>query len=508
MPQNYDSDFCGSLPLNFINLTQPYGILLVTEAESMKIIQVSENVETYFSQPSSVFPGKPLDELIDASSFKLLKERMAGWKSRGGYGGKIPVSFTLSANGISVPFLAVMHLKDSQLLFELEKAENEQAFSFVYQEVKYIMSIMKNAGSIGEICQMAASEIKKLSGFDKVMIYRFDRDWNGEVVAEVREEDMDSYLGLRFPASDIPKQARELYFSNPYRFIPDRSYTPVRLHPVLNPLTFTYTDLSDCNMRSVAPVHLEYLKNMKVESSMSVPLILENRLWGLISCHHKTARFLHYEMRSAFELLANYVSAQLAAKESEQALMHGAQLQRVHGELYRYMTTAKDLVEGLTGKSPSLLDLLEADGAAVVFNDRVRTVGSTPPEAFIREVVYWLKINNIEKPYAIDSVQNILDPDARYKDTASGFIAIPVSVKQGDYIIGFRPELIQEVYWGGNPNDAIQFEEDQKTYHPRNSFSTWKETVKHTSAPWEPETIEAANNLRSSILEIIIRSSN
>jgi light-regulated signal transduction histidine kinase (bacteriophytochrome) len=280
---------------------------------------------------------------------------------------------------------------------------------------------------------------------------------------------------------------------------------PAKLIPVVNPVTKNFTDLSECNLRSVPAVHIEYLKNMGVGASMSTPIIIQNRLWGLISCHHKTSKFLNYEMRSAFELLSDIVSVQLAAKENEADLLHQSELNTIHARLLEQIYAEKNFVNGLTKHHSLLLDLFKIQGAAIVYDGRMDLIGQTPQPEEVKDLVKWLQLYNVEKVFATHTLSDVFSQSATYKDTASGVIALPVSVQKGNFILGFRPEVIQTIEWGGNPNQAIQFEPDGKTYHPRNSFAIWKETVKQASIPWSAQEVNAAEMLRTSILERILR---
>ncbi len=494
--KNYDSDFCGNVPLNFINSIQPYGALLVLDKAKLNVIQASENVVVLFHRPVDEIVASPFSSLVAPEDWPSLSEKM----NRSSFRQSIPLRFTF----LGVSCLAIMHFQEAQILLEIEKKElGISDFSTIYQDVKYIIALLKEAENVEEVCHVAAKEIKKMSGFDKVMVYRFDEEWNGHVMSEEKEENMDSYFGLRFPASDIPKQARELYLKNPYRWIPNNRYEPVKLQPVLNPLSFKFTDLSPCNLRGVPAVHLEYLDNMKVGASMSTPIVKNGQLWGLITCHHKTPRALHYDMRCAFELLSDFISAQLASQERESLLRHGSQLQLVQNSLYKQMVTAESSVEGLFSPPDSLFQLLDITGAALFYQDKLIKIGQTPPETFVKELLFWLKINKIDQVYTTTSISESIDIKTPHNAIASGLLAIPISPKNEEYILGFRPEAVQTVQWGGNPNDAIQFESDKKNYHPRNSFAIWQETVRNTSQPWKPGTLKAAEDLQKSILEMV-----
>ncbi|HYC28575.1 MAG TPA: GAF domain-containing protein, partial [Chitinophagaceae bacterium] len=293
---------------------------------------------------------------------------------------------------------------------------------------------------------------------------------------------------------DIPKQARELYLKNPYRLIPSRVYKPVRLYPVINPIIGAFIDLSDCNLRSVPAVHLEYLKNMEVMASMSTRIIKDEKLWGLISCHHRTEKYLDQEMCSLFELMSNIISAKISSIQDREELSFQNRLKDIQSRLMWQVYESNDLYEGLFNKEVNMLDLLNAGGAALVSPRQIRTIGNAPSRDQIREMVYWLQNNPQREVYHVSNLQDVYEAAYEYSDVASGIIALPINAAKGEYIIGFRPEVVQEVNWGGNPNEAINFEKDSTNYHPLNSFRQWRQIVKNTSLPWLPQEVMIAQD--------------
>ncbi|RNI29125.1 GAF domain-containing protein [Rufibacter latericius] len=502
--KNYDSEFCGSIPLHLVNLIQPHGVLLVLDPNDLRIVQVSENVGQLLGIPAAEILNEPVSRFLPEHQFEDIRAKMQGQNSSA----KIPFSVTFLVHGQEVIFTALVHPKEGYVLVELEnnqETSSKNSFLELYQQINYITSLLKQAGSISEIAQISVEEIKKLTGFDRVLAYQFDPQWNGIVIGQAKEEDMDDFMDLRFPASDVPKQSRDLYFSNPYRLIPTRSYTPVKLMPLINPLTLRFTDLSDCNLRSVAPVHLEYLVNLKVMASMSVPLIIDNKLWGLISFHHKTEKNPSYELRSALELLSGIISGQLAGKEREETIERRAHLRGIHAQLVEQLYTNPSLPDGLLSGATHLQQLLNLSGAAVLFEGGIWTSGQVPSNQELKELLYWLRRNGTDKLFATTTLPHQYVRARDYQELASGLIVLPINAEQGEYILGFRPEVLQTISWGGDPNQAIQMEPDGKTYHPRNSFATYQETVKQTSLPWLPEEVEAAESLRSAVLEKIIK---
>jgi two-component system, chemotaxis family, sensor kinase Cph1 len=502
--KNYDSALCGSIPLHLVNLIQPHGLLLVLEKQSLRLVQVSENLEQFLGIPVNEILGNPIADYLVPGQFEVLQAKFEAQNSRN----KIPFHLTLKGASKDIHFIAQVYQKPEYILLELE--ENVQpvghdSFMALYQEIKHITSLFKQSRSTQEIAQIVTEEIKRLTGFDRVLAYQFDPNWNGIVIGQSKEEDMDDYMDLRFPASDVPKQARDLYFNTPYRLIPARDYQPVRLLPVINPATHQFTDLSDSRLRSVAPVHLEYLTNLKVQASMSVALIIDEHLWGLISCHNKTPKNPSFEVRAAMELLCNVVSVQLAAKEREVAIELRSHLRGIHAKLLEQIYTTSNFAEVLASDNGLLQELFNLSGAAVIFEGGVWTTGQVPTSQEIKELLYWLKRNNSDRIFASDTLPAQYVRAKDYKDVASGLLVIPINFEQGEYILGFRPEVLQTISWGGNPDNAIQMEPDGKTYHPRNSFATYQQTVQNTSLPWKQEELEAAELLKAAVLEKIIK---
>lgn len=499
--KNYDSSFCGSLPMNIINMIQPHGALIVLDKANLNIVQVSENVQELLSLTPAQAVDTPFSQHVDASQYQAFRNKV-----NEGIAPKMPFHFSFNKKE-GAGYLALVHDKGNYIILELERVAEKTNASFidVYQHLRVSLAAIDRANTLQEVCDNAISELKRISGFDKVMIYQFDEDWNGTTIAEVMEPGMTPYLGLRFPASDIPKQARDLYLKNPYRLIPTREYTPVRLYPVINPASGAFIDLSDCNLRSVPPVHLEYLKNMEVMASMSTRIIKDDRLWGLISCHHRTAKHLDYEMCTMFELLSGIISSKISSIQNREDFDFNIKLNEIQSGLVKQVVESKNLSEAMFNNKFSILDLLNAGGAALVNAKQIKTTGEVPSGEQIQDIVYWIHHNQPHAVYHVNNLAEVYESAESFSNVASGMIVLPIDVEKGEYIIGFRPEVVQEVNWGGNPNEAINFEKDNVTYHPRNSFKLWQQVVRNTSAPWRAGEIAAAEGFRNFIVKMKVK---
>lgn len=501
--KNFDSEFCGNLPLHNVNLIQDYGYLLVLEPDGLKIIQASENISAITGRLVQELIDTPIAEYINDSDLKKIRD---GLKS--GLSQRIPFDLGISNGQAIGQFHALMHIKTGYLLIELEQvnAQHKRTFTDVFQEVKKIMAAIDQAETVQEVCEISVHELRKISGFDGVLMYRFDQDWNGKVIAEEKDDRLEPYLGQTFPASDVPRQARQLYLKNPYRLIPNRSYQPQRLYPVINPITHSFIDLSDCNLRGVVAVHLEYMKNMGIEASMSVRVIRNGELWGLISCHHLGPKYLDYEVCSVFEWLSAVISAGVSRILDKEQYDFSSALQHKRGVLTDRIYEEDNIISGLLPKQGmTLLDVFDATGAVVMLNGKIETIGQVPEQDALDNLLLWVEGKSGNKVFAHSHMAGLYDEAAAFADVGSGILVIPIDALKGDYIICFRPEAVETINWGGDPNQAINFEKDGIKYHPRASFKLWQETLKLHALPWKEEELQIAETLRSFLFEFRTR---
>ena len=347
--------------------------------------------------------------------------------------------------------------------------------------------------------------MRRITGLDRALIYRFDSDWNGEVIAEDRTERLPSYLGLRFPASDIPAQARALYRLNRLRLIADANYRPTPIEPALNPLTGKPIDLSLSVLRSVSPVHLEYMRNMGTGASMSISLMRDGQLWGLISCHNRDPARVPYHLRTACDFIGQVLSMQLAATEASALVARRERLRAVQARLLANMAGSDHYIDGLMLRPDDLLGLTSAAGAAVVAGGTIRLVGETPAEPQVAKLVDWLGNRARQDLFVTDHLASAMPGAETLKDQASGILALSISQLHDSYIIWFRPEVIRTVTWSGDPHKRAEIDPAGLRLHPRTSFEAWAETVRSRSAPWDKSEIDAAAELRTAVVDIVLR---
>ncbi|MBE7176181.1 MAG: GAF domain-containing protein [Mucilaginibacter polytrichastri] len=498
----FDSELCGSLPVHRINLIQPYGYLLVLDRESLHIIQASENIEEISGLKASKLLNLPISQFIPKNDVDALKQVRDTTRE------DLPLTAVFTHKNKSSECTVLVHSADQYLLLEIEKGMgDDRSFLDVYQRIRYSMAAINKEDELEKACMAVVRELRDISRYQSVLMYRFDEDWNGTVIAEYNDTQKERYLGLKFPASDIPSQVRKLYLSNPYRYIPNRTYEPVRLYPVINPVDQSLLDLSSCNCRSVASVHLEYMQNMGLEASMSIRVVVNEQLWGLISCHHPVAKYLSYPQRSVFELLSGIISSKISEIVNRDSYKLTHELDSVRAKLIDQIYAGKDWRDNILYGDVDITRLLRSNGAAVIYDGRIDTIGDVPPTEDLENLIYWLQAKNVAQVEAIINLPEVNEEALRYSDIGSGIIVLPVNAEKGDFILGFRPEIIRTVSWGGNPYEAIQFEDDGKRYHPRGSFKEWIEIVKLTSKTWTKEEVTVAETFRVYLLEHLLKLS-
>ena len=496
-------DQCEREPIHIPGSIQPHGILLACRHPDLNIEHASVNAADCFAMPLDRILGARLEDLFrsDAGHIRLAlnSEQLDA---------KPAWLMSVALPGSSSPaWQMIAHRRDDLAIIELEKAVDAAnvGFSNVYSSVTRFMSDLAPARSIDEINSIAAREIRQITGFDRVLVYRFDPDWHGTVVAEDRNEELPSYLDLRFPASDIPAQAREMYRLNRLRLIPDASYSPVPITPELNPRTGQPLDLTWSVLRSVSPVHVRYMKNMGTGASMSISILRDGQLWGLVSCHHKTPRRVSFEVRNACDIIAQALSAQIAAGEHRADAETRIRLKSTESRLLRHMAEQDSFLDGLTKNEDDLLACAGADGAAILFESECRLVGITPSDSQVRELAAWLDREHAESGvFHSECLSETYPPALEFAASGSGVIAASISSLHDSYIMWFRPEVLTTVKWGGDPRKPT--EPDGQHLSPRNSFETWKQTVRLHSRPWSAAEVDSARDLREAIVRIVLRT--
>ncbi|MBO3457852.1 ATP-binding protein [Aetokthonos hydrillicola Thurmond2011] len=501
--QDVDFNDCDNEPIHIPGSIQPHGLLFVLKEPELTILQVSNNTFRFFGLSADKLIDHSLDIIFDKYYVELIKMFI----NQKDFLARNPIKLSISLSNRNLLFDGILHRRNGILILELELSRFSENIYYLnsFDLVRAAVSKMQNALTLDDLCQTMVKEVRSLNGFDRVMVYRFDHEGHGTVIAEDKLQNMSSFLGLCYPTSDVPKQARKLYCLNWLRLIADVNYRPVEIIPSVNPITNSPVDLSLSVLRSVSPFHVEYLQNMGVKASMSISLIKDDKLWGLIACHHHSPKFISYEVRQACEFLGQVMSLELTSKEDSEDYEYKFDLKNIQVKILEYMSKAKNFIEGLVNYKPNLLDLVNAQGAVVCFDGNCTQIGKTPQGKDLKRLLEWLENNLQEEVFYTNFLSSLYKEAEKFKDIASGLLVILISRNQKNYILWFRTEVIQTVNWAGNPNQETKSTSGGRWgLSPRKSFDLWKETVRLKSLPWKKCEIEAALQLRNAVVNIVL----
>ncbi|WP_457089045.1 ATP-binding protein [Microvirga sp. P5_D2] len=500
VPQELDLTACEREPIHIPGSIQPHGVLIAVDRADMKIAHASANMALVLGLDAPSLLNRPLHEVLP-DLVALIEADVAEPSS--GEGARSIRSIRLNTPKGDTHFDAVVSRSGNYAVLELEETPFNTVSSIdaLYPTLRRFVEQLQLVSSIDLLCRLAAEDIRRMTGFDRVLIYRFDEQWNGTVIAEDRNEALPSYLDLRFPASDIPAQARELYRRNRLRIIPDANYTPVPIQSH-DPAPL---DLSDSVLRSVSPVHLEYMRNMGTMASMSISILREGRLWGLISCHNKEPKRVSLPVRNACDFLTQIFSLQMEARQHTALADNRVRLRAIQARLLSYMAAESYFVDGLMNHPDDLMLLAGAQGVAIITDNHCWCRGITPGDEEVKALFEWLSNNHQEDVFTTDNLAAHFAPAKAYTDKASGLLSISISKMYSSYILWFRLEQVQTVKWSGNPQKPVKEEAGTLRLHPRASFDTWKETVRERSIAWDQSEVEAVKDLRNAIVGIVLR---
>jgi light-regulated signal transduction histidine kinase (bacteriophytochrome) len=495
-----DLSNCEREQIHLAGSIQPHGALLYIREQDKVIVQASENAAAFLGIDYDII-GCTLDQLGGDLATRLNPH--------------LPDSLLDVVRGIRChvgtpprAFDGLIHRPpEGGVIIELEKAGPAVDLSGLLQQG--LQAIMA-AASLRALCDETARVFKALTGYDRVMVYRFDDQGHGEVFSEKREPALDAFLGNRYPASDIPQIARRLYERNRVRVLVDVEYTPVPLTPKLSPVSGAELDMSLCILRSSSPIHVQYLKNMGVRATLVVSLLVGGKLWGLISCHHYVPRFIHFEIRAVCELLAEAAATRIAALESFSKAQAELSVRRLEQRMIRAISQKGDWRGALFDGSTALLDPVQATGAALLFENEVLTAGDVPATTAMRSLGRWLdRQPRAEAPNAGLIITSALADDApeftALTPIASGLMAVPISNTPGEYLVWLRPERVRTVTWGGNPFKPSSATDDPATLSPRRSFAQWHQLVEGTADAWTDADLAAARLIGDTVSDVVMQ---
>lgn len=495
-----DLSNCDREPIHVLGAVQPFGFLIALTADWL-VARVSANSGDFIGLTPDQMLGQPISAVFRGEAIHSLRNRIT--LLRGPDAVERIFSLTL-IDGVA-PFDVAVHFSGSLVVIEAEPASHDEMEAS--SMVRSMVARLAQADGMTAFLRDGARQVRALTGFDRVMVYRFAEGGDGEVVAEALRPGIDSFFGLHYPASDIPAQARALYLRNIFRVIADVQARPVPVVPQLDPSGVTL-DMSLCLTRAVSPIHIEYLGNMGVAASLSISIIVEGRLWGLFACHHYGPRLPSFAQRSAAELFGQIFSMMLESRERSETAAYEGKARQVADRLMAAVAQDHDLLSNARWLGDVIFDTIPADGVGVYIDGQMTFAGLTPDEPSFVAIVSMLNRNAASQVFTTDSLGSLLPEAAAYADRAAGLLAIPLSRRPRDYVVLFRAEQLRSVRWAGSPEKQIEYGPNGPRLTPRKSFELWSQLVRGTALPFTPAELRVAEALRTALLEVILRLSD
>ncbi|MFD0795746.1 ATP-binding protein [Mucilaginibacter litoreus] len=492
---NIDVTNCDKEPIHIPGKIQSHGFLIVIDANGY-IKYHSENIVNYLNDLPANLLGthiSTIEPIIGKNEPPNFINHLITLGKSNGFEQTNPFNTDLRGR----PFHLIISQSADYYLLEFESARSDSNTD-VQRTIGRSISEMLVDKNLQNLLNNSAIQVKNVIGYDRVMVYRFAEDGHGEVIAEARNAELPSWLGLHYPASDIPKQARELYKKSLTRLIVDVNAEPSAI--ITDADNTQVLDLTDSQLRAVSPIHIQYLKNMGVASSFSISLIYKQELWGLIACHNYSPRYIDFRSRESAKLIGQILSSALEFRQDEENQQVMDRYKSAVDQLSRLMLKDSSIEFALTAHDISVLDVVDAGGAVLMLEENVIKIGETPNDDQLKELVNWTKANVIDSLYYTNRLSGIYSAAEAYKDVASGVMISTLSRELDEYVFWFKPEQLEVVKWAGNPEKPVETDvEGNRILSPRNSFEEWSQTVTATSANWTNEEIKSVIRLRSEI---------
>lgn len=498
---NVDLTNCDREPIHQLGAIQPIGFMLVLTAD-WQISNVSANIGEFLQIDPKDLVGRPAIEVLSKQAIHTLRNRLALLRGKDA----IERVFRMTLQDNDRHFDVALHMSGSRIIIEGEPCTTSD-YGDATGTVRGMVSRLEQANDLATFFNEGARQVRALTGFDRVMVYRFAADGSGEVVAESAKSGIGSFLGLHYPATDIPKQARELYLRSLLRVITDIDAEPVPIEPQTDEFGQPL-DLSLSVLRSVSRIHIEYLRNMGVRASMSISIVVDGKLWGLVACHHYSPRCPSFERRSVAELFAQMFAMRIESRERTQVVEYERRARDISDQLLGAVASDETLLNDPDWLSTILTSAIPADGVGVWINGSYAFSGVTPTTGQFARIIQALNATAAGRAFATDQISSLVPSLADQSPVAAGLLAIPISRSPRDYVVLFRSELQRSVRWAGDPHKPVEYGPNGPRLTPRQSFEEWKETVVGRSLPFTPSELRVAETLRATLIEVVLRLSD
>ncbi len=488
--QTVDLTNCDREPIHVPGSVQPHGCLIACDARAGQVLRHSRNTVEMLGLSGEI-NGVPLESLIGYEATHTLRNAVASLKD----GGRpaLLTGFTLPTGRFDI----AIHIYKATVIIEFEPAATAQPL----QLARTLIGRIAELAEIDLLTRQSARLVRGMLGYDRVMIYQFEHDGSGKVIAEAKRGDLESFLGQYFPASDIPQQARILYLQNTIRIVGDSNGFRVPIHPQFDG-SGEALDLSFAHLRSVSPIHCEYLRNMGVGASMSVSIILDGKLWGLIACHHYSPHVLPMPQRVAAEMFGEFFSLHLNSLMQKRRLETAGRARASIDRFLRLASHHSDMRDVMRDHLADFGKLIECDGIGLWMDGSFTALGSVPPASAIPALAALMDGLAGNQIFATHSLTQRMPQAVAFRDKAAGVLAVPLTQTHRDYLFFFRKELVRTLNWAGNPDKSYETGPLGDRLTPRKSFAIWKETVDLQAQPWNDADREIAEVTRTALVEI------
>ena len=487
---------CDREPIHILGAIQPIGFLIAVTTDWI-VARVSENISEFIGRTASEMIGQPLAEFLPARALHDLRNRVGLLRGANSVERLFACEFVKDTL-----FDAAVHISGANIVIEAEVGD--EVPKDTTGTVRSMMARLDQTTDFSAFYREGARQVRALLGYDRVMVYKFDSDGSGEVVGEACKSGIGSFKGLHYPATDIPQQARALYRRNLLRIITDVNATPVKITPQLDEIGRPL-DLSLSMLRSVSPIHIEYLKNMGVGASLSISIIVDDELWGLFACHHYSPRIPSFQMRSVSELFAQMFAMRLESRERRAIVEYERKARDISDQLLGAVASDETLLKDPDWLADILTHTIPADGVGVWINGSYAFSGTTPSTDLFRRIVRALNGTAAGKVFSTDQISSLVKVGDDEASVVAGLLAIPISRSPRDYVVLFRSEMIRSVRWAGDPHKPVEYGPNGPRLTPRESFAEWKELVEGRSKPFTVSELRVAETLRATLIEVVLR---
>jgi chemotaxis family two-component system sensor kinase Cph1 len=503
---NIDLNNCDKERIHQISYIQGHGAFVAVSAHDLRIKSVSLNFPTFFQSdtPGESLIGLKLNEILSLELHSLIIDKLRNDILKG----EVHHTFVYRGQRPLDVFMYRISAEVYGIEFERHPEGHSSEEKIREKSLNHFLSELQKAKTVAELAKLTCTAVRRLTAFDRVMVYRFfPPTMYGEVIGEDKVAHAPTFLHHRFPASDIPKPARDLYLKNQIRFIYDQAGENVEIFPKLQQDNTPF-DLSDSRLRGVSLIHLDYLKNMGVVGAFSIAIIIEDKLWGLISCHSHKVRYIDHETRALCDILSQTFA--LCAPVMGQLNLQSEELD-FHQKLQAFFAEIKlseHPLDKILRMGDKIRSLFHCEGVAIVKNGKVDMMGLTPLSSEVKELGNFLSekmAHENQSIYWTDALSKAEPRFANIKDQVSGVMALSISEADKSLLMFFRPEMIHTIQWGGDPRKSAGSREYQGSINPRASFKTWTEVIKENSRGWEDYEIAGGKFFKNFIFDSLIR---